>query len=162
MEEKLLEINGLRTYFFTKSGVAKAVDGVSFDMTQGETLGVVGESGCGKSVMSASIIRLLASKSGKIVDGTVTFNGTDVSKLSREELRKLRGSDVAMIFQDPMTTLDPVFKVSDQMIEMLQAHRNIDRKTAAKSVSRTGRPNSRRRKNSLPRRNSLRRRSRKK
>lgn len=132
MEEKLLEINGLRTYFFTKSGVAKAVDGVSFDMTQGETLGVVGESGCGKSVMSASIIRLLASKSGKIVDGTVTFNRTDVSKLSREELRKLRGSDVAMIFQDPMTTLDPVFKVSDQMIEMLQAHRNIDRKTAAK------------------------------
>lgn len=132
MDKKLLEVNGLKTYFFTKSGVSKAVDGVSFSINEGETLGVVGESGCGKSVMSASIMRLLASKSGKIVDGKVHFNSVDVSKLSKEELRKFRGSDVAMIFQDPMTTLDPVFKISDQMIEAMQAHTEISREDAAK------------------------------
>lgn len=132
MDKHLLKVNDLKTCFFTKSGVAKAVDGVCFTLNEFETLGVVGESGCGKSVMSGSLIRLLGSKSGRIVDGDVIFNGIDVSTFSKEKLRQFRGSEVAMIFQDPMTTLDPVFKISNQMIEALQAHQKISRKDAAK------------------------------
>ena len=132
MDNYLVQVKDLRTYFYTASGISKAVDGVSFTVEEGETLGIVGESGCGKSVMSASLMRLLGSKAGKIVDGTVLFDGTDVRSLNQNQLREFRGKDVAMIFQDPMTTLDPVFKVGYQMVEAIQAHRDVTREEAVK------------------------------
>lgn len=130
MNKNLVEVKNLRTYFYTASGISKAVDGVSFEVKQGETLGIVGESGCGKSVMSASLMRLLASKAGKIVDGTVHFDGIDVLALDKRQLREFRGKDVAMIFQDPMTTLDPVFKIGYQMVEAILAHRDVTKEEA--------------------------------
>ena len=130
MEKNLVQVEDLRTYFYTASGVSKAVDGVSFTVEQGETLGIVGESGCGKSVMSASLMRLLASKAGKIVGGRVLFNGVDVQSLDNNQLREFRGKDVSMIFQDPMTTLDPVFKVGSQMVEAILAHQDVSKEEA--------------------------------
>ena len=106
MDELILEVNNLKTYFFLASGVAKAVDGVSFQLHKGETLGVVGESGSGKSVMSKCVIRLLE-KVGRIVEGEIKFEGRDVLSFSEKELMAYRGQDVSMIFQDPMTSLDP-------------------------------------------------------
>ncbi len=107
MKEKLLEVKGLATYFKTDSGVVKAVDGVSFDLYPGETLGIVGESGCGKSVTNLSIMKLIPSPPGKIVGGEVIFKGEDILKKSEEQLRKIRGNSISMIFQDPMTSLNP-------------------------------------------------------
>ncbi len=154
MDKHLVEVKNLRTYFYTASGISKAVDGVSFTVDEGETLGIVGESGCGKSVMSASIMRLLASKAGKIVDGTVHFNGADVRALNENQLREFRGKDVAMIFQDPMTTLDPVFKIGDQMVEAIQAHENITkeeaRRISAEALGKVGIPDPEKRLNSYP------------
>ena len=121
MSETLLQVNQLKTYFYTASGVVRAVDGVSFRLDKGKTMGIVGESGSGKSVTANSIIRLLP-PAGKIIDGQVTFDGKDILNLSQRELRQMRGSDIAMIFQDPMTSLDPVFRVGDQMVEMLCEH----------------------------------------
>ena len=103
MAENLLEVNNLKTYFFTRSGVVKAVDDVSFTIKPSETLGVVGESGCGKSVTALSVMRLIASPPGKIVGGEINFNGEDVLEKNHEELTELRGSKISMIFQDPMT-----------------------------------------------------------
>lgn len=125
MDELILEVNNLKTYFFLASGVAKAVDGVSFQLHKGETLGVVGESGSGKSVMSKCVIRLLE-KVGRIVEGEIKFEGRDVLSFSEKELMAYRGQDVSMIFQDPMTSLDPVFRVGDQMMENLRIHRGLD------------------------------------
>lgn len=132
MSENLLTVKNLKTYFFLASGTSKAVDGVSFTLKKGETLGIVGESGCGKSVTSSSIIRLLPKNIGRIVDGEINFEGRDIRAMSEKQLREFRGSDVAMIFQDPMTSLDPVFKVGDQMVEMIRAHRNISKAEALK------------------------------
>ena len=109
--QKLLTVKDLKTYFYTSGGVSKAVDGVSFEVEKGEILGIVGESGSGKSVTSSSIIHLLPAKTGKIVGGSIDFNGTDVLKLSQKELLEFRGKDISMIFQNPMTSLSPVFKV---------------------------------------------------
>src|SRR5579872_6133358 len=123
MAENLLTVNNLRTYFFTRSGVVKAVDDVSFVMKQGETLGVVGESGCGKSVTALSVMRLVANPPGKIVGGEITFNGEDIMEKSQRELTDLRGSKISMIFQDPMTSLNPVYTVGFQIAETVKRHR---------------------------------------
>lgn len=132
-KDLLLQVKNLKTYFFLASGIAKAVDGVSFDLYKGETLGIVGESGSGKSVMAKSIIRLTEGVS-KIVDGSIIFDGKDVLAFSRKELNQFRGKDVGMIFQDPMTSLDPVFRVGQQMIENLITHRKMTR-AEAKRIS---------------------------
>src|SRR5256712_2936951 len=123
MAENLLEVNNLKTYFFTRSGVVKAVDDVSFTIKPGETLGVVGESGCGKSVTALSIIRLIADPPGKIVSGEINFNGENILEKNAEELTELRGSKISMIFQDPMTSLNPVFTVGYQIAETVKRHR---------------------------------------
>jgi oligopeptide/dipeptide ABC transporter ATP-binding protein len=123
MAENLLEVNNLKTYFYTRSGVVKAVDDVSFVMKQGETLGVVGESGCGKSVTALSLMRLVASPPGKIVSGEINFDGENILEKSEEELTDLRGSKISMIFQDPMTSLNPVFSVGYQITETVKRHR---------------------------------------
>ena len=131
MGDLILEVNNLKTYFFLASGTAKAVDGVSFKLHKGETIGVVGESGSGKSVMTKSIIRLLE-KVGKVVDGEIKFDGQDVLSFSDKELMEYRGQKVSMIFQDPMTSLDPVFRVGDQMMENLRIHRHLGKEEAKK------------------------------
>ncbi len=123
MAENLLEVNNLKTYFFTRSGVVKAVDDVSFVIKPGETLGIVGESGCGKSVTALSIMRLVASPPGKIVGGEINFNGENILQKNQEELTDLRGSKISMIFQDPMTSLNPVFPVGYQIAETVKRHR---------------------------------------
>jgi oligopeptide/dipeptide ABC transporter ATP-binding protein len=123
MAENLLEVNNLKTYFFTRGGVVKAVDDVSFTIKPGETLGVVGESGCGKSVTALSVMRLVASPPGKIVDGEILFNGENILEKNQEELTNLRGSKISMIFQDPMTSLNPVFTVGYQIAETVKRHR---------------------------------------
>ena len=118
----LLEVKNLRTYFDTEDGIVKAVDNVSFELKRGETLGIVGESGSGKSVTNLSIIRLVPDPPGKIVSGEVIFNGTDLLLLPNEAIRKIRGRRIAMIFQDPMTSLNPFMKISRQLMEMTELH----------------------------------------
>jgi oligopeptide transport system ATP-binding protein len=118
----LLEVKDLRTYFETEDGTVKAVDGISFELKRGETLGIVGESGSGKSVTNLSIIRLIPNPPGKIVSGEVLFDGQDILLLPDEEVRKIRGRRIAMIFQDPMTSLNPFMKISRQLMEMTQLH----------------------------------------
>ena len=125
MVDTVLEVKNLKNYLFLASGVAKAVDGVSFSIKKGKTLGIVGESGSGKSMTASSIMRLLPKKIGKVIDGEINFDGKDVLTFSNKQLLEFRGKDVALISQDPMTSLDPVFKVGSQMIEMLRAHNNI-------------------------------------
>jgi peptide/nickel transport system ATP-binding protein len=123
----LLEVDGLKTYFFTRDGVVRAVDGVSLSVGRGETLGIVGESGCGKSVTSLSILRLIASPPGRIVAGRVLFEGRDLLSLPEPEMRKIRGDAIAMIFQEPMTSLNPVLTIGAQIAEALVLHRGLAR-----------------------------------
>jgi len=131
--KKLFEIKDLKTYFNTEAGVAKAVDGVSFDIYEGEVLGIVGESGSGKSVTSLSINRLIPSPPGFNAGGEVLYNGVDLLKLSYKDMRKYRGKDIAMIFQEPMTSLNPVFKIKMQMNEVLLQHnKGMTKKEATK------------------------------
>jgi oligopeptide transport system ATP-binding protein len=118
----LLEVKNLRTYFDTDDGIVKAVDDISFQLKRGETLGIVGESGSGKSVTNLSIIRLVPTPPGKIVSGQVFFNGNDLLSLSNDAIRKIRGRRIAMIFQDPMTSLNPFMKISRQLMEMTELH----------------------------------------
>ena len=118
----LLEVKNLRTYFDTDDGIVKAVDDISFQLKRGETLGIVGESGSGKSVTNLSIIRLVPTPPGKIVSGQVFFNGSDLLPLSNDAIRKIRGRRIAMIFQDPMTSLNPFMKISKQLMEMTELH----------------------------------------
>jgi len=129
--EPLLEIEDLRTYFFTRDGIVRAVDGVSLDVRRGETLGVVGESGCGKSVTSLSILRLIPEPPGRIVSGAIRFEGADLLKLSETEMRDIRGNEISMIFQEPMTSLNPVLTVSRQISETLMLHQGLDARAAA-------------------------------
>lgn len=155
MGEALLTVNNLKTHFYMVSGIVKAVDGVSFTLDKGEVLGIVGESGCGKSVTASSLIRLLPPKIGKIVDGTITFEGRDVLKMDNSELLSLRGRDISMIFQNPMTSLDPVFKIGNQMVEMIREHhREISRDDALRmsidALRMVGIPNPESRVNSYP------------
>jgi oligopeptide transport system ATP-binding protein len=121
----LLEVKNLRTYFYGMDGTIKAVDGVTFDIQEGETLGLVGESGCGKSVCALSILRLIPDPPGEIVDGEIHFEGQDLLKLSNEAMRQVRGNRIAMIFQEPMTSLNPVLTVGRQLAEPLEVHRNM-------------------------------------
>lgn len=150
---ELLHVAQLRTYFYTASGVVRAVDGVSFKLDKGKTIGIVGESGSGKTVTANSLIRLLP-PSGKIVSGAIKFNGKDILAMSQEELRMLRGSDVAMIFQDPMTSLDPVFQIGHQMVEMILAHKKVSPKQAyqmsVNALKEVGIPESEKRMRSYP------------
>jgi oligopeptide transport system ATP-binding protein len=118
----LLEVRELRTYFHTDDGTVKAVDGVSFELRRGETLGIVGESGSGKSVTSLSIIRLIPNPPGEILSGEILFAGQDILRLPEDEVRKIRGRRIAMIFQDPMTSLNPFMKISKQLMEMTRRH----------------------------------------
>ncbi len=118
--DTILEVRDLKTYFFTEDGVVKAVDGVDFSVKAGEVLGLVGESGCGKSVTSFSILRLVGVP-GKIVAGEIIFEGRDILKLSKEEMVKMRGDRISMIFQQPQSSLNPVFRVGEQVAEVLHA-----------------------------------------
>ena len=126
----LLEIEGLRTQFFTSSGIVKAVDGITYDVEAGETVAVVGESGCGKSVSALSILRLVAEPAGKVVGGTIKFQGQDLLALSDIEMRKIRGNDIAMVFQEPMTSLNPVLTIGLQLTETLTHHLDMSEKEA--------------------------------
>lgn len=126
----ILKVEGLKTYFYQASGVVKAVDGVSFTLKEGSTMGIVGESGSGKSVTSSSVMRLMPSKTAKIVEGDITFEGVDLLKLPKKELLRFRGDECCMIFQNPMTSLDPVFKIGHQMVEMIRSHEKIGKKEA--------------------------------
>ena len=138
MAQTLLEVQDLRTVFATKDGNVKAVDGVSFHLDAGETLGIVGESGCGKSVTAMSIMGL--QRPGRIVGGKVLFKGRDLTKASETEMREVRGQQIAMIFQDPMTSLNPVFKTGWQVAEPLRLHRGVDfAKALAGAVAMLGR-----------------------
>jgi oligopeptide transport system ATP-binding protein len=122
----LLEIRNLTTRFYTQDGVVKAVNGISYSLEEGETLGIVGESGCGKSVSMLSVMRLIPDPPGKIEDGEVIFYGRDLLKLSDEEMRHVRGAEIAMVFQDPMTSLNPVLTVGFQIEEALKLHQGMD------------------------------------
>ncbi|MFC2023237.1 ABC transporter ATP-binding protein [Chloroflexota bacterium] len=128
----LLDVKGLQTQFFTQDGVVKAVDGVSFHVDEGETLGIVGESGCGKSVSVLSVMRLIPQPPGKIVGGEVIFDGRDLLEISDDEIRKVRGNRIAMIFQDPMTSLNPVLTIGRQIGEALELHMGMNREEARK------------------------------
>lgn len=130
VEPKLLEVQDLQTYFYTRSGVIKAVDGVSFDVNAGETVAIVGESGCGKSITSLSIMRLVTSPPGRIVGGSIRLNGLDLLSISEARMRRIRGNDISMVFQEPMTSLNPVLKVGKQISEILRLHEGLGRKEA--------------------------------
>lgn len=133
---KLLDVKNLQTHFHTPEGVSKAVDGVSFDIRPGEVLGLVGESGSGKSVSSLSIMRLIQDPPGKIVGGEIIFKGRDLLKISEKEMRAVRGNEIAMIFQEPMTSLNPVFTIGNQIAEVFQVHRKMSKKEAYKEAER--------------------------
>jgi oligopeptide transport system ATP-binding protein len=126
----ILSVDGLKTYFHTEDGVVKAVDGISFELVKGETLGIVGESGSGKSVTNLSVMRLIPEPPGKIVEGEIIFDGIDVRSMTIDEMRKIRGRRMAMIFQDPMTSLNPFLKISTQLMEVTQLHLGHDKATA--------------------------------
>jgi oligopeptide transport system ATP-binding protein len=128
----LLEVNELRTHFYTQDGIVQAVNGVSFHLDKGETLGIVGESGCGKSVSVMSLLRLIPQPPGKIVGGEVLFDGEDLLNVSDKEIRRVRGNKVAMIFQDPMTSLNPVLTIGRQIGEALELHTGMSREEARK------------------------------
>jgi peptide/nickel transport system ATP-binding protein len=130
MAERLLEVKGLKTHFFTDEGVVRAVDGVDFYINKGETLGVVGESGCGKSVTALSIMRLIPTPPGRIVEGQINYDGKNLLDLSPAQMRKIRGKEISMIFQEPMTSLNPVFTVGEQIAEALRLHEGLNRRDA--------------------------------
>ncbi|GIV95767.1 MAG: ABC transporter ATP-binding protein [Herpetosiphonaceae bacterium] len=150
----LLEVKDLKTYFYTQDGVVRAVDGVSFSVNRGETLGIVGESGSGKSVTSLSIMRLIPSPPGRIVGGEILFDGENLLDLDEDEMRKIRGRRISMIFQDPMTSLNPVLTIGRQMTEPLQLHLNMSasqaRKRAIELLSMVGIPSPERRLDDYP------------
>ncbi|HEY8908935.1 MAG TPA: ABC transporter ATP-binding protein [Desulfosporosinus sp.] len=131
-QELLLKVTDLRTHFYTDAGVVKAVDGVNLEIQKGETLGVVGESGSGKSITAMSIMRLIPVPPGRIVSGEVIFNGKDLIKASEAEMMKIRGNEIAMIFQDPMTSLNPVLTVGEQIMEAIVLHQKVSRSEAKK------------------------------
>ncbi len=128
--EPILDIADLRTWFFTRDGVVRAVDGVSFHVTAGETLAIVGESGCGKSVTALSILRLIPSPPGRIVSGAIRFAGRDLLRLSEPQMRQVRGNEISMIFQEPMTSLNPVLTIGRQIAETLTLHQGLGHKVA--------------------------------
>lgn len=150
----LLEVRDLRTHFFTPAGVVKAVDGVSFTLEEGETLGLVGESGCGKSVSALSIMRLVPDPAGKTVGGGVIFNGRDLLKLSDAEIRRVRGKQIAMVYQEPMTSLNPVLSIGRQLTEAIELHlgmiKTVARREAVRRLEQVGIPDPERRLRQFP------------
>lgn len=130
---ELLEVKNLSTHFFTEKGVVKAVDDCSFVIKQGETLGIVGESGCGKSVTAMSILNLIE-KPGKIVSGSILFDGKELVGMNDKDIRKIRGNEISMVFQEPMTSLNPVFKIGDQIVEALTLHQKLSKEEAHKKA----------------------------
>jgi oligopeptide/dipeptide ABC transporter ATP-binding protein len=127
--KKVLEVRNLKTHFFTDKGVVKAVDGVNFDLYEGKTLGIVGESGCGKSITSMSILKLI-DKNGQIVEGSIMYGDKDIVQMPMDEMRKIRGNEISMIFQEPMTSLNPVFRIGDQIIEAIKLHQDLSKQEA--------------------------------
>ena len=123
----LLEVKDLKTHFFTMDGVVKAVDGVSYDLEEGETLGLVGESGCGKSVSALSVMRLIPNPPGEIISGEILLDGEDILKVDMEDMRNIRGAKISMVFQEPMTSLNPVLTVERQLTETLQLHMGMSK-----------------------------------
>ncbi|HIP88168.1 MAG TPA: ABC transporter ATP-binding protein [Anaerolineales bacterium] len=150
----LMEIKNLVVRFYTDDGVVHAVNGISYSMDEGDTLGVVGESGCGKSVHALSIMRLIPSPPGRIEDGEVWFNGRDLLKISENEMHQIRGAEIAMVFQDPMTSLNPVYTVGFQIVEALKLHQGMDdqqaRERAAELLTMVGIPEARQRLDDYP------------
>src|SRR5438132_4285735 len=132
MAEVLLSVRNLKTYFYTDEGVVKAVDGLSYELRKGQTLGIVGESGSGKSVHALSVMRLIPQPPGKIVEGQILFEGTDLLKLPEDQMRKVRGNRIAMIFQEPMTSLNPVLTIGEQIAEAVMLHARADRAAGLK------------------------------
>ncbi len=130
MAERLLDVRNLKTYFFTDEGVVRAVDGVDLRIDKAETLGVVGESGCGKSVTALSIMRLIPQPPGRIVDGAIRYNGANLLELPPAQMRKIRGKEISMIFQEPMTSLNPVFTAGEQIAEAIRLHEKLGRREA--------------------------------
>lgn len=129
-EQPLLQVHNLKTYFYTEDGVMPSVDGVDFDLHEGETLAIVGESGCGKSVTSLSIMGLVQCPPGKIEAGKILYHGKDLLKISKKEMRSIRGNEISMIFQEPMTSLNPVFTVGRQIMESFIIHQKLNKKEA--------------------------------
>jgi len=134
MNDRLLQIKGLTTVFKSEGNVAVAVDHVDLDVQKGETLGLVGESGCGKTVMALSIMRLVPSPPGEIVAGEILFQGKDILRLDERDMRRIRGNEISMIFQEPMTSLNPVFKIGDQIGEVFRIHRCMNTIDSAKAA----------------------------
>lgn len=132
MRENILKVNNLKTHFYTDEGIIPGVDGVDIELAKSETLAIVGESGCGKSVTALSILRLIPNPPGKIVEGEILYNGKDLLKMSEKQMRGIRGNDISMIFQEPMTSLNPVFTVGMQIMESLMIHQNLNKKEARK------------------------------
>ncbi len=129
-EATLLSVHNLKTYFYTDEGVVRAVDGLTYELHEGETLGIVGESGCGKSVHALSVMRLIPTPPGKVVEGEILFSGTNLLRLPEEEMRKIRGNRIAMIFQEPMTSLNPVLTIGEQIAEAVMLHQGLAKKEA--------------------------------
>jgi peptide/nickel transport system ATP-binding protein len=134
MDEIILELNSLSTHFFTDQGEVPAVDGVSFNVHKGEIVGIVGESGSGKSVTSLSILHLIPKPPGKIVDGTILYKGENLVNFSEKQMKKIRGNEISMIFQEPMTSLNPVFTIGNQMREAIQIHEKVSKKEATEKA----------------------------
>jgi oligopeptide/dipeptide ABC transporter ATP-binding protein len=132
--EKILEVKELQTSFFTERGEVKAVDHVNFDLYKGKTVGIVGESGCGKSVTSLSIMRLIPNPPGKIVGGEITYKGTNLLNYSMDQMRKIRGNEISMIFQEPMTSLNPVFTIGNQLVEAIRLHQDLSKSEATQKA----------------------------
>lgn len=130
MDEFLLDIRGLRTYFYTEEGIVRAVDGVDLQLRRGETLGLAGESGCGKTVTAFSILGLVPNPPGRMVGGQILFEGRDLAKTSQEEMRRIRGKEISMVFQEPMVALNPVLPVGEQIAEAIRLHQGVGRKVA--------------------------------
>lgn len=133
MTENILTIEGLKTYFFTEAGIVKAVDGISFNLKKGETLGLVGESGSGKTVTALSVLRIVP-KPGRTIDGKVEFNGKDLLKKTEKEMQRIRGSEIAITFQDPSSSLNPVYNVETQLRDVIMAHQTVSKTEARKKV----------------------------
>ena len=145
----LLEVKNLKTYFYTDEGVVQAVDGISFNIKKGETLGMIGESGCGKSVSALSIMRLVPQPPGRIIEGEINFKGENLMEKSKSEMRRIRGNEIAMIFQEPMTSLNPLFTIGDQIAEAIILHQKVNKREAQfrviKILERVGMPSPERR-----------------
>lgn len=133
-EDVVLQVKNLQTYFYTEEGVVPAVDGVDFSLQQGETLAIVGESGCGKSVTSMSVLRLVPVPPGKILSGEILYKGEDLLQKSEKQMRAIRGNEISMIFQEPLTSLNPVFTIGRQITDILRLHQGMSKKQARKKA----------------------------